>query len=171
MAAGEIGELIVRGDHVMQGYWRDPDATAAKLKPGRFPGDRVLRSGDLFRTDEEGYLYFVGRSDDIIKSRGEKIAPKEVEDVLYTAAGVHEAAVVGVDDELLGQAVVAHVSAADGYELDADALRRHCAAHLEDFMIPKRVMVHASLPKTDNGKLDKLALMDLTTGAASVAAR
>jgi long-chain acyl-CoA synthetase len=171
VAAGEIGELIVRGDHVMQGYWRDPDATASKLKPGRFPGDRVLRSGDLFRTDEEGYLYFVGRSDDIIKSRGEKIAPKEVEDVLYTAEGVHEAAVVGVDDELLGQAVVAHVSAADGYELDADALRRHCAAHLEDFMIPKRVMIHASLPKTDNGKLDKLALTRLIAGSGPVPVR
>ena len=165
---GEVGELIVRGDHVMQGYWRDPDATAAKLKPGRFPGDRVLRSGDLFRRDDEGYLYFVGRSDDIIKSRGEKIAPKEVEDVLYAAEGVHEVAVVGEDDDLLGQAVIAHVSAAEGYELDAGVLRRHCAAHLEDFMIPKRVIIHAALPKTDNGKLDKLALTALSSEAASV---
>ncbi len=156
---GHTGELIVRGDHVMQGYWADPEGTARRLKPGRWPGDRVLRSGDLFRQDEDGYLYFVARSDDIIKSRGEKVAPKEVEEVLYAAAGVHEAAVVGAEDPLLGQAVVAHVSAADGHELDPRALRRHCAEHLEDFMIPRRVVLHEALPKTDNGKLDRLALV------------
>jgi long-chain acyl-CoA synthetase len=168
---GEVGELIIRGDHVMQGYWRDPEATARKLRPGRWPGDRVLRSGDLFRADEDGYLYFVGRSDDIIKSRGEKVAPKEVEEVLYTAAGVHEAAVVGVDDDLLGQAVVAHVSPADGAVLDPIALRRHCAEHLEDFMIPKQVIVHDELPKTDNGKLDKLTLAALGLQPARAHAR
>ena len=166
VAPGEVGELIIRGDHVMQGYWGDPEATARKLKPGRFPGDRVLHSGDLFRADEDGYLYFVGRSDDIIKSRGEKVAPREVEEVLYTADGVHEAAVVGVDDELLGQAVVAHVSAAEGHVLDPSALRRHCALRLEDYMVPRRVVVHDALPKTDNGKLDKMALAALGTGAA-----
>lgn len=154
----EIGELMIRGDHVMQGYWRDPENTARKLRPGRWPGDRVLRSGDLFRRDAAGYLYFVGRTDDIIKSRGEKIAPREVEEVLYTAPGVREAAVVGVEDELLGQAVVAHVSAADGCPLDPRALRRYCAECLEDYMVPKTVLVHDELPKTDNGKLDKLAL-------------
>jgi long-chain acyl-CoA synthetase len=156
--AGEVGELIVRGDHVMQGYWDDPVATARKLRPGRWPGDRVLRSGDLFRRDPDGYLYFVGRSDDIIKCRGEKVAPKEVEEVLYLVPGVREAAVVGVDDELLGQAVVAHVSAEPGCELDPRELRRHCAQRLEDYMVPKRVVVHDELPKNDNGKLDKLAL-------------
>ena len=155
---GEVGELIIRGDHVMQGYWKDADATAKKLKPGHWPGDRVLRSGDLFRQDEEGFLYFVGRSDDIIKSRGEKVAPKEVEEVLYLYEGVREAAVVGVEDDLLGQAIVAHVSAEDGVELDPKILRRHCAERLEDFMVPGKVVVHDDLPKNDNGKLDKLAL-------------
>jgi acyl-CoA synthetase (AMP-forming)/AMP-acid ligase II len=155
---GEVGELIIRGDHVMQGYWNDADATAKKLKPGHWPGDRVLRSGDLFRQDEEGFLYFVGRSDDIIKSRGEKVAPKEVEEVLYLYEGVREAAVVGVEDDLLGQAIVAHVSAEEGVELDPKLLRRHCAERLEDFMVPGKVVIHDDLPKTDNGKLDKLAL-------------
>lgn len=154
----QVGELMVRGDHVMQGYWNDPEATAARLVPGRFPGDRVLHSGDLFRRDRDGYLYFVGRTDDIIKSRGEKIAPREVEEVLYSAAGVREAAVVGVADELLGEAVVAHVSALEGATLDPRALRRHCAERLEDYMVPGVVIVHDELPKTDNGKLDKLAL-------------
>jgi long-chain acyl-CoA synthetase len=155
---GEVGELVIRGDHVMQGYWNDADATAKKLKPGHWPGDRVLRSGDLFRQDEEGFLYFVGRSDDIIKSRGEKVAPKEVEEVLYLYEGVREAAVVGVEDDLLGQAIVAHVSAEEGVELDPKLLRRHCAERLEDFMVPGKVVIHDDLPKTDNGKLDKLAL-------------
>jgi long-chain acyl-CoA synthetase len=143
----------------MQGYWRDPAATAAKLLPGRWPGDRVLRSGDLFRTDDDGYLYFVARTDDIIKTRGEKVAPKEVEEVLHWAPGVREAAVVGADDELLGQAVIAHVSPAEGATLDARELRRHCAQHLEDFMVPREVVIHDELPKTDNGKLDKPALV------------
>jgi long-chain acyl-CoA synthetase len=170
VAPGEVGELIIRGDHVMQGYWKDADATAKKLKPGHWPGDRVLRSGDLFRQDAEGYLYFVGRKDDIIKSRGEKVAPKEVEEVLYLYEGVREAAVVGVEDDLLGQAVVAHVSAEEGVELDPKILRRHCAERLEDFMVPQRVVIHDELPKTDNGKLDKLALAALRD-RAPVAAR
>ena len=158
VGVGEVGELIIRGDHVMQGYWNDATATAKRLKPGRWPGDRVLRSGDLFRRDAEGYLYFVARSDDIIKSRGEKVAPKEVEEVLYHYPGVREAAVIGVADELLGQAVMAHVSAADGHELDPTAVRRYCAEHLEDFMVPRQVVIHPELPKMDNGKLDKIAL-------------
>jgi acyl-CoA synthetase (AMP-forming)/AMP-acid ligase II len=166
VAPGETGELIIRGDHVMQGYWNDPGATEKKLKPGHWPGDRVLHSGDLFRADEEGFLYFVGRSDDIIKSRGEKVAPKEVEEVLYLAEGVREAAVVGVEDELLGQAIVAHVSAEEGVTLDPKLLRRHCAMRLEDFMVPGTVVVHDDLPKTDNGKLDKLALVALRDRSA-----
>ena len=98
----------------MQGYWNDPEATARKVRPGRRPIERVLRTGDLFRADDDGFLYFVARGDDIIKSRGEKVAPAEVEAALLRFPGVREAAVVGVDDDLLGQAVVAHVSALPG---------------------------------------------------------
>ncbi|MGI8729382.1 MAG: class I adenylate-forming enzyme family protein [Solirubrobacteraceae bacterium] len=158
---GEVGELMIRGDHVMQGYWRDAEGTAAKLKPGRFPGDRLLCSGDLFRRDEDGYLYFVSRTDDIITSRGEKIAPGEVERVLYAIDGVREAAVMGAPDDRLGEAVIAHVSLAAGSALDEKVLRRLCAAALEDFMVPKRVVIHGELPKTDNGKLDRLTLMQV----------
>ena len=114
VAPGETGELVVRGPHVMQGYWNDPVASARKLRPGRRPSERVLRTGDLFRTDADGYLHFVARGDDIIKCRGEKVAPAEVEAALLRCAGVREAAVVGVEDELLGQAVVAHVSGLPG---------------------------------------------------------
>ena len=75
---GSVGELVVRGSHVMRGYWRRPEETAQRLKSGPYPGERVLHTGDVFHMDEDGYLYFIGRSDDIIKSRGEKVSPKEV---------------------------------------------------------------------------------------------
>jgi len=158
LPAGEVGELLVRGAHVMQGYWNDPDATAQRLRPGRWPWERVLATGDLFRADEEGYLYFVGRRDDIIKSRGEKVAPREVEAVLHAAEGVRMAAVLGVPDPLLGEAIVAYVVPQEGAALTPAALRRHCAAHLEDYMVPARVELREALPTTPNGKVDRRAL-------------
>ena len=85
-APGEVGELMVRGPHVMQGYWNDAEATAKRLRPGRWPWERELMTGDLFKRDAEGHLYFVGRKDDMIKSRGEKVAPREVEEVLLRRA-------------------------------------------------------------------------------------
>jgi long-chain acyl-CoA synthetase len=155
---GVVGELITRGPHVMQGYWHDPEATAARVREGRHPGERVLATNDLFRTDEEGYLYFVGRRDDIIKSRGEKVPPREVEEVLHGDSRVKEAAVVGVPDRLLGEAVHAHVSAREGEELDPGALKRLCAEHLEDYMVPQQVVIHDELPRNNNGKVDRLLL-------------
>ncbi|MBN9548580.1 MAG: AMP-binding protein, partial [Alphaproteobacteria bacterium] len=106
---GVVGQLVIRGATVMKGYWGKPEATARKLKPGPLPGEQVLYTGDYCRMDTEGYLYFVGRGDEIIKSRGEKVAPKEVENVLMEIPGVREAAVIGVPDDLLGQAVKAFV--------------------------------------------------------------
>ena len=161
-----VGELFVRGGHVMQGYWGHPEATAKRLRRGRSESDRVLTTGDLFRTDADGYLYFVSRRDDIIKSRGEKVVPREVEEVLMRAPGVREVAVIGVPDRLLGEAVHAHVGADPGTELDERELLRHCAEQLEDFMVPRRAVIHAELPKTANGKLDRRAL---ASGAASPA--
>ncbi len=153
-----VGELIVRGPHVMQGYWRNPEATAERVREGRHPGERVLATNDLFRIDDEGFLYFVGRRDDIIKSRGEKVPPREVEEVLHLDHAVHEAAVVGVPDRLLGEAVHAHVSAREGEELDPAALKRLCAEHLEDYMVPQRIVVHDQLPRNQNNKVDRLGL-------------
>ena len=146
-----VGELMVRGPHVMQGYWGNEEATDRRLRPGRWPWERVLATGDLFRADERGYLYFVGRRDDIIKSRGQKVAPREVEDVLHAFPGVRDVAVVGVPDELLGEAVHAHVAAEAGVELDVKELRRHCAGSLESHMLPKRVVLHAELPRIGSG--------------------
>jgi len=166
---GGVGELVVRGAHVMQGYWNDPAATAERLRPGRWPWERELMTGDLFRQDDEGYLSFVGRRDDILKSRGEKVAPKEVEAVLHQADGVRMAAVVGAPDRMLGQAIVAYVVPHDGAQLQAAVLRRHCAQHLEDYMVPSRVELREQLPTTPNGKIDRRALAE--DAAATPAAR
>ena len=162
---GEVGELVVRGEHVMQGYWNDAAATAERLRPGRWPWERVLATGDLFRQDDEGYLYFVGRRDDIIKSRGEKVAPREVEAVLHAAEGVRAAVVVGLPDRLLGEAIVAYVVPREGAQLTPAALRRHCAARLEDYMVPARVELCDALPTTPNGKVDRRALASAGSAA------
>ena len=141
----------------MRGYWEAPEATAARYRPAPIPGERVCYSGDLFRMDEDGYFYFIGRKDDIIKSRGEKIAPKEVENILYSMPDVVEAAVVGVPDPLLGQAIKAFVVAKSG-ELSKQDVLRHCRAHLEDFMVPQIVEFRDVLPKTESGKIKRTDL-------------
>jgi len=155
---GVIGQLVVRGSNVMKGYWDLPEETDRVLRPGAFPGERVLYTGDFFKMDEEGYLYFVGRKDDIIKTRGEKVSPREVEDVLYSLDGVAEAAVVGVPDPLLGEAIKAVVTLREGAVLTEQDLRRHCARHLEDFAVPRAVEFRESLPKTTSGKISKREL-------------
>lgn len=155
---GVVGELVVRGANVMKGYWELPEETARRLKPGPVPNEMVLHTGDLFRADDEGYLYFVGRKEDIIKSRGEKVAPREVENVLASHAAVAESAVLGVPDPLLGEAVKALVVLRAGCSVSESDLLRHCAAHLEDFMVPRHIEIRDSLPKSGNGKFDKRAL-------------
>ncbi len=155
---GSTGELVIRGSNVMRGYWRKPLETAQRLKPGILPGEVLLYSGDLFRTDEEGWLYFVARKDDIIKSRGEKVSPREVENAIYSLEGVLDAAVVGVPDPVLGEAIKAFVVPKEGHALTERDVIRHCLQHLENFMAPKHVEFVAELPKTDTGKIKKAAL-------------
>jgi acyl-CoA synthetase (AMP-forming)/AMP-acid ligase II len=151
---GVSGELVIRGPHVMQGYWEDEAATRQRLRPGPNPWEKVLYTGDLFQVDDEGFLYFVGRKDDIIKTRGEKVAPKEVEAVLHAHLGIAEAVVLGVPDPLLGQVIVAVVVRSDAALTEREVIR-HCAQHLEDFMVPKLVEFRQELPKTDTGKISR----------------
>lgn len=153
-----VGQLVIRGATVMQGYWEKPEATAAVLKPGPLPGERVLYTGDYCRMDEEGYLYFVGRMDDMIKSRGEKVAPKEVEAALLDIEGVKEAAVIGVPDALLGQAVKTFVVLEHGATMTVKDVLRHCQARLESFAVPKYVEFVPDLPRTATGKIRKAGL-------------
>ena len=159
---GMVGELVIRGAHVMKGYWADPQASERVLRPGPFPWEKVLHTGDLFRSDAEGYLYFVGRKDDIIKSRGEKVSPKEVENVLYELAGLREAVVVGVPDPVLGMAIKAVVVADPQSGLTARDVIRHCAARLEEFMVPRLVEFREALPKSENGKISRSRVLQET---------
>lgn len=151
---GEAGEMVIRGPNVMQGYWNNPAASAEVLRTGRNPWEKVLHTGDLLRMDADGYYYFVGRKDDIIKSRGEKVPPKEVETVLYTHPSISEAVVAGVPDTMLGQAITAMVVAVDATLSDKDIIR-FCRQHLEDFMVPVFVQITNELPRTDTGKVSR----------------
>jgi amino acid adenylation domain-containing protein len=155
---GGTGQLVVRGSHVMRGYWGRPAETAERLKEGGLPGERVLHTGDIFRTDDLGYLYFVSRSDDVVKTGGEKVAPREVEEAVLALAGVREAAVVGVPDERLGEALRAFVVLEQPGRYTERDVVKHCLANLESFMAPRQVRFVAELPRTPNGKIDRLAL-------------
>jgi acyl-coenzyme A synthetase/AMP-(fatty) acid ligase len=157
LGPGEVGELVVRGRHVMRGYWDAPELSARRFRTDRISGERVCYTGDLFRMDEEGCMYFVSRKDDVIKVRGEKVAPTEVENVLCGLAGVVEAAVIGVCDPVLGQSVKAFVVASDK-NVTAREVLAHCRAHLEDFMVPKTLEFREALPKSPSGKIQKREL-------------
>lgn len=155
LGPNQVGQLVVRGATVMKGYWEKPEATAKRLRPGPVPGEQVLYTGDLCRLDEEGYLYFVARMDDILKVRGEKVAPKEVEGALMTIPGVREAAVIGVPDPILGQAIKAFVVLERGASLVERDILRQCQERLEAFKVPKEVVFMKDLPKTSTGKIKK----------------
>ena len=151
----ETGILYVRGPHVMSGYWNQPELSNSVLQPGKIPGEKVLCTNDWFKMDEDGDLYFQGRSDDIIKTRGEKVSPVEIENVLHGIPGVRESAIVGVDDEILGQAIKCLVVIEPGADLTLMDIKRECVENLENFMVPKYFELKDSLPKTDTGKISK----------------
>jgi long-chain acyl-CoA synthetase len=120
----------------------------------------VLHTGDLFRMDHDGFLYFVDRLDDIIKSRGEKVAPREIEDVIARLPGVTDVSVYGVPDDVLGEAVAASVAVSPGSRLTGARIQRHCLEHLEAFMVPRDVDIRETLPTTLNGKVSRRALRE-----------
>ena len=161
---GETGELVHRGPTVSMGYWGQPELTAKVLRPNPFLppelGDveKVCYSGDLVRMDEDGFLYFIGRRDNMIKSSGFRISPTEVEEILFQSGTVQGAAVIGVPDAMLGQVVVAFVVPSEGATLDADALRAYCGEKMPQYMVPKVIEILDRLPKTSSGKVDYPAL-------------
>ena len=157
---GETGVLYVRGPHVMVGYWRKPEQTAEMLVEGPLPGERMLCAQDHFTMDEDGFLYFVGRSDDIIKTRGEKVSPIEVENAIFDIDGVKEAAVVGVPDEVLGEAIKAFVVLDEGAALTAQEIIAACRTRLENFMVPAEVVFMDALPTTATGKVRRKSLRE-----------
>lgn len=153
LSATGVGELVVRGSNVMQGYWGAAEVTARVLKPGLHPGERLLYTGDRFRIDDGGYMHFDGRLDDMLKCRGQRVSPKEVENALYELGGVTAAAVVGVPDELLGTAIKALLVVDRALSISKDDVLRHCAERLEDFMVPRDVEFLDALPTTESGKI------------------
>ena len=161
---GEVGELVHRGPTVSMGYWGHPALTAKVFRPHPFvsdetgDGERVVYSGDVVKMDEEGFLYFVARRDAMIKSSGFRVSPTEVESVLFQSGRLRETAVVGLPDELLGEAIKAFVVPRDGEVVDVESLLAFCAQRMPRHMMPKSVETLESLPKTGSGKVDYPAL-------------
>ena len=149
---GEVGEIVAEGENVMAGYWNNPDDTKAVLKDGR------LHTGDLARADEEGFLYIVGRRSEMIKTGGHRVSPKEIEEVISGMPGVHETAVVGVPDEMLGQAIRAFVVREPGGSVSMKDVLKHCSKNLEPFLVPHEVVFLDELPKSPTGKVDRAGL-------------
>jgi acyl-CoA synthetase (AMP-forming)/AMP-acid ligase II len=151
--ANEIGEIVVRGAAVMQGYWKKPEKTAEKLRPGAHPGETILYTGDYGWMDEEGFLYLHGRGDEIVKSRGVKVSPLEIEAVLLRMSGVKEVAVIGLEDDLLGTAISVFIIIDD--KLSIEEIRQFCRENLSYEKIPHHFEIVSNLPKNANGKIDK----------------
>lgn len=161
---GEVGELVHRGPTVSMGYWGNPEATARVLRPNPLAlpelGDqeRVCYSGDLVRKDEEGFLYYVGRRDTMIKCSGHRISPTEVEEVLFQSGQVRQAAVIGIPDEIMGQVIKAFVVPRDGSQVEVSQLLAYCGEKVPRYMVPRDVDVLDELPRTTSGKVDYPAL-------------
>ncbi len=169
--AGETGELIHRGPTVALGYWGDAEKTERVFRPNPFAlkgtesRDIVAFSGDLVRRDAEGYLYFVGRRDELIKTQGYRVSPQEVEDLLCSAPQVWEAAAFGQADDLLGQRIVAVVSLKNGTASGPGEIHHWCAQRAPHYLVPRDIHILPELPKTPTGKIDRSALKHAYTAA------
>jgi acyl-CoA synthetase (AMP-forming)/AMP-acid ligase II len=161
-AAGESGELIHRGSLVALGYWNDPEKTAERFKPtpNQTPEIPITEfavwSGDQVRKDEEGYLYFISRNDEMIKTSGYRVSPTEIEEVVYGSGLVDEAAAFGVPHPTLGQGIL--LIAVASRSIEKDEILRHCQRELPNFMLPQEVLFQDRLPRNQNGKMDRKSL-------------
>ena len=158
VSSGTVGEIVARGDNIMLGYLDDPEATARALRGG------VLHTGDIARMDEDGYLFIVGRESDMIKSGGHRIGPHEIEEVIAAIDGVAECAVVGVTDDLLGQAIAVFIVQRSGAALDERQVKKACFADLPRYKMPTHVQFIDALPRSDRGKLLRSALRERFEG-------
>jgi acyl-CoA ligase (AMP-forming) (exosortase A-associated) len=158
---GEQGELVHRGALVAMGYWNDPERTAERFRPapGRDYGlgdsELAVWSGDLVVADDEGFLYFVSRKDEMIKTSGYRVSPTEIEEVVYDTGLVDGAVALGVDDPLLGQRIVLVVSPANGNGLTSETLLARLRRELPLYMVPREVVVRSALPRSPNDKFDR----------------
>jgi acyl-CoA synthetase (AMP-forming)/AMP-acid ligase II len=164
-AAGEEGELVHRGALVAMGYWNDPARTAERFRslPGRDAEqwrtpEVAVFSGDTVVADEEGFLYFVGRKDEMIKTSGYRVSPTEIEEAAYDTGLVRDAVALGVEDPKLGQRVVLIASPINGLALDKDILLSRMRQQLPLYMVPSTLVVRDSIPRSPNGKFDRAKL-------------
>ncbi len=163
-SANEPGELVHRGALVSLGYWNDPVKTAERFKPvpGQSSGlvltEMAVWSGDTVRLDEEGFIFFMGRRDEMIKTSGYRVSPTEVEEVLYSTGLVSDAVALGISHPSLGQAVVAVAAPAPDGERDSARLLEECRRRLPNFMVPAHIEWRDSLPRNPNGKFDRTQL-------------
>lgn len=160
VAVGEVGELIVKGDCVMQGYLNMPDATDDTIING------WLKTGDLVKIDEDGYIFIVDRKKDLIISKGINIYPREIEEELYKIEAIEAAAVVGVRDQHADEEVVAFVQLKEDMQIDEKEIRMHLKKHLANFKIPKHIYFEQELPKNATGKVLKRVLKERLRGEA-----
>jgi acyl-CoA ligase (AMP-forming) (exosortase A-associated) len=166
---GEEGELVHRGALVGMGYWNDPERTAERFRPapGRETGlcttETAVWSGDMVVRDEGGFLYFVGRKDEMIKTSGYRVSPSEIEEVAYDSGLVRDAVALGADDAALGQHIVLVVTSTGDAPVDVDALLGHMKKALPRYMVPRRVDVRPEIPRSPNGKFDRNQLREELT--------
>ncbi len=153
MPPGETGEICACGDNIMMGYWQDPETTAQVLRDG------WLYTGDLARRDEDGYIYIVGRSSEMIKSGAHRISPKDIEEVILEMEGIEEVAVVGVPDDFLGQLIKAFVVLSPGASVEKRDIMRHCKENLAIYKMPKQIEFIDQLPRTASGKIRRFMLL------------
>lgn len=159
-APGEVGEIVARGPNIMRGYWGAPEETARVLD------DDGYHTGDLARRDEDGFLFIEGRMSDMLKIGAHRVAARAIEDALLAHEAIHEAAVIGVPDEILGEAPYAFVVPRDGAAtLDVRALKEHLARRLPSYAVPARYEQRAELPKNESGKIMKKQLSPAEAGA------
>lgn len=151
---GQVGEIVVKGENVMRGYFKNPQATAEALREG------WLHTGDLGYKDADGYFFIVGRKKEMIIRGGENIYPKEIEEVLYRNPKVLEAAVIGLPDRVWGEEVCAFIVLKEGARAAEEEMIRHCKASLADYKCPRKIVFWDSLPKTATGKVQKGRLRD-----------
>jgi acyl-CoA ligase (AMP-forming) (exosortase A-associated) len=160
----EPGELVHSGPLVSKGYWNAPEKTAERFKPkpGQHPElpitEMAVWSGDQVKYDEEGYLYFISRNDEMIKTSGYRVSPTEVESVIYGMDGIDEAVAIGAQHPELGQAIALLIVAPE--KIDETLIKRYCQQHLPAFMHPRTVVQRESLPRNQNGKIDRKHLGD-----------
>ena len=156
-----VGELVIKGPHVMAGYWNNPEETKRRFRKDDSTGEVNLYSGDFFKIDLDGFLYFIGRDETFIKSRGQKISPAEIESYLCSLYGISESAVVGVPDSVLGEFVCAFVSV-NKNNINLEDIFEHSKNTLSPAKYPKQIIMSESpLPKTQHGKIDRKKLREI----------